>query len=217
MNINFIKTKLTPLITVFLCYLLYQSGHFQMLIAALLIVIASAIEYRKDLFHSLGFQRKRFSTKNLLVIAPICAVILYMFNFFMLGPCIIYFTGQPIDYSMFEPLVGDLPKALGLFALSWTSAAFGEEIVFKGYLMQQFTKFFGSSRISLTINIILFGALFGLSHAYQGTTGVILTGVTAIITSVIFLLRKNDLWFNIAIHGFNNTIGITCIYFGWLF
>lgn len=216
MNNSFLKTKLTPLITLLLCCLLYQSGYFQMIIAAILMIIASAVEYKKDFFHSLGFQRKRFNIKSLLVIAPIYGTVIFLFYSYVMLPSITYITGQPIDFSVFKPYAGNFPKTLSLFALIWTSAAFAEEIVFRGYLMRQFTKFFGSSNISLVINILLFGFLFGWVHAYQGITGQILSGMTGMILAIIFHLRKSDLWFNIAVHGFIDTVALVYIYYGWL-
>ncbi|MDH7447807.1 CPBP family intramembrane glutamic endopeptidase [Aquimarina sp. 2201CG14-23] len=216
MNNDFLKTKLTPLITLLLCCLLYLSGYFHMIIVAILMIVTSAVEYRKDLFRSLGFQRKRFNIKSLLVIAPIYGIVIFLFYSYVMLPSVTYITGQPIDFSVFDPYTGNLPKTLNLFALIWVGAAFGEEIVFRGYLMRQFTKFFGSSNISLVINILLFGFIFGWLHAYQGITGQILSGITGILLAIIFHLRKSDLWFNIAVHGFFDTVALVYIYYGWL-
>ncbi|EZH73504.1 hypothetical protein ATO12_16335 [Aquimarina atlantica] len=216
MNITFLKTKLTFIITITLCCLLYLSGYFQMIIGAILMIIASAVEYRKDLFRSLGFQRKRFNVKNLLIIAPIYGAVIFLFYSYVMLPSVTYITGQPIDFSVFKPYVGNLPKTLNLLVLIWISAAFAEEIVFRGYLMRQFTKFFGSSNISLVINILLLGLLFGFTHAYQGISGQILSGLTGMILAVIFHLRKSDLWFNIAVHGFIDTVFLIFLYNGWL-
>ncbi|NER17617.1 CPBP family intramembrane glutamic endopeptidase [Spongiivirga citrea] len=216
MNKSFLTTKLTPVITIILCCILYMSGYFQMIIAAILMIIASAVEYKKDFFSSLGFQRKRFNVKSLLVIAPIYGAVIFLFYYYVMLPSITYITGQPIDFSVFKPYAGNLPKTLSLLALIWASAAFAEEIVFRGYLMRQFTQFFGSSNISLVINILLFGFLFGWVHAYQGITGQILSGMTGMILAIIFHLRKSDLWFNIAVHGFIDTVALVYIYYGWI-
>ncbi|WP_103072166.1 CPBP family intramembrane glutamic endopeptidase [Aquimarina sediminis] len=216
MNKAFLTTKLTPVIAIILCCVLYLSGYFQMIIAALLLLIASAIEYKKDLFGSLGFQRKGINIKNLLIVAPLLGIAIFLFYGYILTPSVTYLTGQPIDFSVFEPYQGNLPATLSLFARIWVSAAFGEEIVFRGYLMRQFTKFFGSSKISLAINILLFGFIFGLSHAYQGVSGQILSGITGMLLAVIFHIRKSDLWFNIAVHGFIDTVALVYIYYGWL-
>jgi membrane protease YdiL (CAAX protease family) len=215
MNKSFFTTKLTPLITVILCIILYMSGNFQMIIAAIFVLIASAIEYKKDAFKSLGFQRKRLNIKSHLLTAPLLGIAFFLFYYYLMVPCVTYITGQPIDFSVFEPYTGNLSASLSLLVLIWLSAAFGEEIVFKGYLMRQFTKFFGSSKISLIINILIFGFIFGWIHAYQGISGQIITGMFGMLYAVIFHVRKNDLWFNIMLHGFFDTTALLFIYNGW--
>ncbi|GAA4276550.1 hypothetical protein GCM10022259_12740 [Aquimarina mytili] len=187
-----------------------------MIIAALLLLIASVIEYKKNCFKSLGFQRNRINVKSLLIIAPGLGIAIFLFSGYVMMPIVTYLTGQPIDYSEFEIYKGNLPAILGLFVYVWLSAAFAEEIVFRGYLMRQFTKFFGSSKISLVINILLFGFLFGWVHAYQGISGQISTGIIGMILALIFHFRKNDLWFNIAVHGFIDTVALVYMYYGWL-
>ena len=216
MNKTFLTTKLTPIIAVILCCMLYASGYFQMMIAALLFLVASYIEYKKELFSSLGFQRKNLNAKNLLIVAPLLGIAIFLFSAHVSMPVITYFTNQPIDYSTFEQYEGNLSALSILFVYMIFSAAFGEEIVFRGYLMRQFTKFFGSSKISLVINILLFGIIFGYSHAYQGITGVITTCITGMLFAFIFHLRKYDLWFNVVLHGFINTVGFVYIYYGWI-
>jgi membrane protease YdiL (CAAX protease family) len=216
MNKAFLKTKITPIVAIILCCLLYLSGYYQMIIAALIMIIASAVEYKKDVFKSLGFQREKFNVKNLLIIAPILGTAIFLFYSYLLVPSVIYLTGEPIDFSVFKPYKGNLPAILSLFALIWTSAAFAEEIIFRGYLMRQFTKFFGSSNVSLVANIILFGFIFGWVHAYQGISGQIVSGITGMLLAIIFHIRKNDLWFNIAVHGFIDTVALIYIYYGWL-
>lgn len=216
MNKISLKATLIPVITIILCCLLYLFGYFQMTFAAILMIIASAIEYKKDLFRSLGFQRKKIQVKRLFIIVPIVGLVFFLFYYYVMIPGATYLTGQPIDFSVFEPYEGNLPATLSLLVLIWVSAAFAEEIVFRGYLMRQFTKFFGSSKVSLVINILLFGFLFGWLHAYQGLTGQIVSGVTGMLLAIVFHLRKNDLWLNIALHGFIDTAALFFMYTGWL-
>ncbi|MFD2567328.1 CPBP family intramembrane glutamic endopeptidase [Pseudotenacibaculum haliotis] len=216
MNKISLKATLIPVITIILCCLLYLFGYFQMTFAAILMIIASAIEYKKDLFRSLGFQRKKIQVKRLFIIVPIVGLVFFLFYYYVMIPGATYLTRQPIDFSVFEPYEGNLPATLSLLVLIWVSAAFAEEIVFRGYLMRQFTKFFGSGKVSLVINILLFGFLFGWLHAYQGLTGQIVSGVTGMLLAIVFHLRKNDLWLNIALHGFIDTAALFFMYTGWL-
>lgn len=215
MNKTFLTTKLTPVIAIILCCILYASGYFQMIAAALILIIASAVEYKKNAFSSLGFRRKNIKAKNLLIIAPIVGTVIFLFYYYLLMPTVTYFTGEPIDFTVFEPYKGNLPETLNLFVRIWISAAFAEEIVFRGYLMRQFTKFFGSNTISLVINILLLGLIFGLTHTYQGISGIFLSGITGMVLAIIFHIRKSDLWFNIAVHGFIDMVFLIYLYYGW--
>ncbi len=215
MTKTFLTTKLTPVIAIILCCILFLSGYFQVILAALILLLASAIEYKKDIFRSLGFQRKRIQVKSLLITAPLFGAILFLFYFYVMVPSVTYLTGQPMDFSVFETYTGNLPATMNLLVFIWISAAFCEEIVFRGYLMRQFTKFFGSSKISLVVNILIFGFIFGWIHSYQGISGQIVTGILGMLFAIIFHVRKNDLWFNIAAHGFFDTVALLFIYNGW--
>lgn len=215
MNKAFLTTKLTPVIAIIICYAFYLTENFQIIFAALIALIASAIEYKKDLFKSLGFQSEKINLKSLLIYAPILAVVIFLCYGYVMIPSVTYLTGEPMDFSEFKQFKGNLSASLGLLAYIWISAAFGEEIVFRGYLMRQFTKFFGASTISLAINILLLGFLFGFIHSYQGVSGQIITGIIGMLLAVIFHIRKNDLWFNVALHGCIDTIAVVYIYNGW--
>lgn len=215
MNKSFLTTKLTPLIALVLCCLLYVSGYFQIIFAAVIMLLASAIEHRKKLFSALGFQRKNINAKSLLVYAPLLGIAIFLIYGYVLIPTVTALTGAPMDFSVFEQFKGDVSASLSLLLYIWISAAFGEEIVFRGYLMTQFTKFLGSSKISLVLNILIFGVLFGLIHAYQGISGQIITGIMGMLLAVIFHIRKNDLWFNIVLHGCIDTVAVVYMYYGW--
>lgn len=215
MNNHTLKRIAIPIIVLILCTLLYLFGYFEIIIATIIIIIASAIEYKKELFASLGFQRKKRNFINLFVIAPLVAGGLFILYAFIVVPGVTSITGQPINFSAFDEYQGNVSASLILLAFIWSSAAFGEEIVFRGYFMRQFTKFFGSSTLVLILNILLFGFIFGYIHSYQGLTGQIVTGIIGILLSFIFHLKKSDLWFNIAIHGFFDTIAVVYIYNGW--
>ncbi|WP_027395812.1 MULTISPECIES: CPBP family intramembrane glutamic endopeptidase [Aquimarina] len=216
MNKITLRQILIPLITIaIICFLWF--GPFRItienIIISILIIIANYIEYKEKAFSELGFQREKFTFKNILVLAPLVALGLFIFYVFILVPGITKFTGNPIDYSAFDQLKGNLPAFLITLLLVWATAGFGEEIIFRGYFMRQFVKFFGESKISIALNIILITGFFGFMHSYQGITGQLVTWIVGALLAWIFYLRKYDLWFLISVHGFFNTIALSCIYF----
>lgn len=215
MNQTILKIKFVPLLAVSICYILYLLGYFQILIGTFVVLIASLVEFRKEIFKSLGFQKKGLKIKNLLITAPLFSGGLFLLYYFVLVPGVTHLTGQAMDFSQFDSFNGNLSATLGLLVFMWVSAAFGEEILFRGYLMKQFIKFFGKSKVSLLINILLFGIIFGWLHSYQGISGQVITGIVGMLLAIIFYIRKYDLWFIIAVHGFFDTIALVFIYYGW--
>lgn len=213
-----LREVLTPLITITFIVFMYfgpiTRTIFENVIISVAIIIANYIEYKGKPFSALGFYRENFNTKNLLVIAPLTAFGLFVFYVFALVPGVEMITGVPIDFSSAAELKDNLPTTIIWLLVIWVTAAFGEEIIFRGYLMRQFVKFFGDSRISLAINMLLFCGLFGYMHMQQGITGQIVATSVGAIFFIIFYMRKYDLWFMVMIHGFFNTLGILSFYFG---
>ncbi|WP_299215719.1 CPBP family glutamic-type intramembrane protease [uncultured Aquimarina sp.] len=216
MNKITLRQILIPLITIaIICFLWF--GPFRItienIIISIVIIIANYIEYKGKPFSALGFQREKFTFKNIFVLAPLVTLGLFAFYVFVLVPGITKLTGVPIDYSGFDQLKGSLPTFLITLLLVWATAGFGEEIIFRGYFMRQFVKFFGASKVSIVLNIVLITGFFGFMHSSQGITGQLVTWIVGALLALIFYLRKYDLWFIIAVHGFFNTIALTCIYF----
>lgn len=218
MNKVNLRQTLIPLITITtICFLWFgpiRLAYIENIVISILIILANYIEYKGKPFSALGFQREKFTLKNILVLAPLVALGLFAFYVFVLVPGMTKLTGVPIDYSSFEQLEGNLQACLIALLLVWATAGFGEEIIFRGYFMRQLVKFFGESKVSIMLNIVLLACFFGFMHGYQGITGQLVAGSVGAFLALLFYLRKYDLWFLIAVHGFFDTFALICIYFG---
>ncbi len=218
MNKLTLKQIVIPLVTLaIICFMYFgpiTRTPFENIIISIIIIIANYIEYKGKPFAALGFQREKFNAKNLLVLAPLTAIALFAFYVIAIVPGIEMLTGVPIDYSSMSQLEGNLQVTIVWLVLVWATAGFGEEIIFRGYFMRQFVKFFGDGKISLAINILLFCSFFGYMHMQQGITGQLVAASTGALLSILFYMRKYDLWFMIMLHGFFNTLGILSFYFG---
>lgn len=219
MKTSVIKSKLIPILTIILCIAFFTlsptSGLLGTIVATILILIASFLEYKKELFTSLGFQKNKRTIKNLLVYAPMVSLALFVLAY-ILTKTIPNIIGESIDSSLYSQLKGNLPYTVVTILIGWVFGGFGEEIVWRGYFMKQFVNIFGNSKLSLIINIFLFAVLFGYFHAYQGVSGQIVTGILGAILSIIFYFKKYDLWFNIMVHGFLDTMLLIAFFKGWL-
>lgn len=218
MNKVNLQQTLIPFITILtICFLWFgpiSLSYIENIVISIVIILANYIEYKGKPFSALGFQREKFTLKNILVLAPLVTLGLFAFYVFVLVPAMTKLTGVTIDYSSFEQLEGNLPACLIALGLVWATAGFGEEIIFRGYFMRQFVKFFGESKVSIVLNIVLLACFFGFMHGYQGITGQLVAGSVGALLALIFYLRKYDLWFVIAVHGFFDTFALICIYLG---
>lgn len=218
MNNISLRQTLIPLCTVaVICFMYFGITHrsiFENIIISVIIIIANYFEYKGKIFSALGFQHERFTVKNLLFLAPLAALGLFAFYAFAIVPLVTKLTGVPINYSSVHFLEGNLQASLVAVLVMWATAAFGEEIIFRGYFIRQFVKFFGDGKVSIAINIVLFSCFFGFMHMQQGITGQLVTGFMGVLFGSIFYMRKYDLWFMIVLHGVFSTLGVICFYYG---
>lgn len=70
---------------------------------------------------------------------------LQLFDVDVVMPIMNRLTGTTIDYNGFASLQGNLGQLLLLLALSWTLAAIGEELAYRGYLRKVLGDLFGSN------------------------------------------------------------------------
>jgi len=218
MNKITIRQIIIPLIAVgIICFLWFgpfQLAYLTNILATLVVLVASYLEYKGNGLLELGFQREKFTIKNILVLAPLVALGLFILYVFVLVPGITKLTGVAIDYSAFDQIKGNLKVYLFSVFVVWLGSGFGEEIIFRGYFMRQFLKFFGESKLSVALSIVLITGFFGFMHSGQGITGQLVTFIVGSLIALIFYLRNYDLWFVISIHGFFNTIALTFVYLG---
>jgi uncharacterized protein len=121
-------------------------------------------------------------------------------------------AGMAPDVSRLDFIKGNLPALLMMLAVSWTTAAFGEEIVFRGFLLNRAAGLDVAVQDWVLIVILGQAVLFGLAHAYQGLGGVILTGALGLALGILTYVAQGNLWPAILVHGLINTVSLTAIY-----
>ena len=116
------------------------------------------------------------------------------------------------DLSAFDDIKGNLGGYITLIIVMWVFAAFGEELLFRGYYMKGLATLFGNNNKSWILAALITSLYFGISHAYQGIIGIVSVFLWSLCISLIFNRNRNNLWLLILIHGFYDTIGITLLY-----
>jgi membrane protease YdiL (CAAX protease family) len=117
--------------------------------------------------------------------------------------------------ALAESIPGNLGNALLTLLLVWSFAAFGEEISYRGYLLNRGADVLGGSTTAQWAAAVFVAVLFGLGHWYKGPAGVIDSGFSGLVLGGAYLLSRRNLWVPILAHGFIDTVGVVALYFGW--
>lgn len=176
----------------------------------LVILAAASLGVRREPLSTLGWHRvdrpARFALQVLGFTVAWTAVQLSL-----VMPILNHATGGRQDLSQFAGLRGDVALLAGFLALTWTLAAFGEELAYRGYLQTRIGDLLGDRRWPVIAAVVITSVLFGAAHSEQGAIGIAVTFLDGCFFSYL-RVRYNSLWAPILAHGLNNTIGLTAFF-----
>lgn len=150
-------------------------------------------------------------TKNTIIKSLVITMMIYVGFSVMIDPILEYYFGSS-NLSSLDDIRGNLIGYIVIMIIMWVFAAFGEEFLFRGYYMKGLAELLGNSNYSWLLAAIITSLYFGISHAYQGTTGMISVFLWSLLISIIFNKNRNNLLLLVLVHGFNDTIGLTLLY-----
>ena len=140
---------------------------------------------------------------------------------FAIGAVVIDALGlPPIDVSMVLDQVTQSPLsfALWIVLVAWLAAGFGEELLYRGFLMDRLMRLRGMRGRKWPAAIIQ-AALFGLPHLYQGWGGVLVTASIGLFLAWLRFANRGNLWACILAHAAVDTIMLSLAYaqsLGWI-
>jgi uncharacterized protein len=138
----------------------------------ILLLVAISLAVRKESPSTLGFHHSPGAAQMAATVLGLTA----LWDLFQIGltmPILNRVTGERQDLSQFAGLQGNLGSLLIFLALSWTVAAVGEEIVYRGYLPTRTTDICGINTVGILTGVAFSSVLFALAHTEQGTIGVL--------------------------------------------
>jgi membrane protease YdiL (CAAX protease family) len=149
-----------------------------------------------------------------LAIGLVCGVLLELFELFGSQPILVRLLGKEPDLSKFHDLTGNL-KITGVYILlAWIVAAFGEEMIYRGYLMNRVADLLNRTRTAWIVSLIVVHIVFGLAHRYQGWIGVFDEGLVGVLLGVLYLRTGRSLAVPIVAHGVQDSIDLVLIFCG---
>jgi membrane protease YdiL (CAAX protease family) len=152
--------------------------------------------------------------KVTLLLGTLAGVFLEAFELFVSQPFLVKVLHQPADFSVFRQITGNLKLTLISIALAWIVAAFGEEMTYRGYLMNRVADLFNRTRGAFIVSLIVVHVMFGLAHLYQGITGVLDEGLMGLLLGILYLATGRNLAVPIVAHGVQDSIDLILIFLG---
>ena len=121
----------------------------------------------------------------------------------------------PQNLHAFDDLKGNTPKyLLMLLPITWGTAAFGEEIIYRGFIFTRLTDALGRTRWAIAVALLIQAVLFSLGHVYLGPRGMINAGALGLVAGLVYVTNGRNLWPLIIAHGLVDSVGITVLYLG---
>jgi len=178
-----------------------------------IVVIGLLLWSRGDGLGALGFGAP-VSWWQTVALALVLGVALQGLSIVLVDPLVEKLTGVPHDHSVVAGVKGSWRAFALWMVVVWLVVAPLEEAIFRGFLMTEIARIVGTSTWAAVLNIVLASVVFGLAHGYQGRSGVLSTGLVALVLGWVFVASDYNLWLAILTHGFIDTVGIALIAVG---
>lgn len=117
------------------------------------------------------------------------------------------------DVSRHNNIYQNLPAAIAMVLILPLTASIPEEVIYRGFLMDRFTRIFGATRTGTFLTILAQGLIFGSVHFQWGVGGMIVTTIMGMIWGTAYVLCKRNLWIVIAAHSLGHILFVVQLYF----
>ena len=143
------------------------------------------------------------------------AVFVAVLAAFVLGSIVMTNIAGPSsgpDTSGYDYLKGNLPLVLLTLLSVYVTASFGEEVIYRGFLINRLAELFSGGKASWAVAVVISSIVFGLIHYQWGPAGMVQTGFMGLALGISYLLVRRNLWVTILAHGYLDTILILQMY-----
>lgn len=118
------------------------------------------------------------------------------------------------DYSAYGALKGNKKMIIQLWLYGMVSAAFAEEVIFRGYFCSLFMSYLGTSQRSQVVMVVAGALLFSLAHYSQGISGMLNIVIISLFFYIVFIRSGRNIYATILAHAVIDTVSLYQIYAG---
>jgi uncharacterized protein len=118
-------------------------------------------------------------------------------------------------FEAFSQVRGNLALYLALLLpITWGSAAFGEELIFRGFLARRLADALGGTGRAELAAVVGQATLFAFAHAYLGPRGMLNAGALGLLAGLCYRWNGRNLWPLFIAHGLVDSIAVTVLFLG---
>jgi membrane protease YdiL (CAAX protease family) len=123
-------------------------------------------------------------------------------------------TGIPQGSNMsgYDYLKNNILMLLLTLGGVYIVSSFGEEVIYRAFLINRISQFGRDSKRSNLIAVILSSIIFGLVHFEWGPIGIVQTGFMGLVLGICYIKLKKRLWILILAHAYMDTILMLQLY-----
>ena len=173
----------------------------------------ASLRLRGMRWKDVGFARPR-SWRKALLIGVAVGVCMEALELFVTQPLLARWLGKMPDLSDFADVTGNLKMLVFWVVLVWVLGALGEEIDYRGYLMNRVAGVFGETKAAWALSLIAVSIVFGCGHLDQGATGMIENVLNGLMLGGLYLACGRNLAVPIIAHALTDTLDFVLIYLG---
>ena len=174
---------------------------------------SASLRLRGMRWKDVGFARPRSWGKTILI-GVVVGLVMEALELFITQPLLARWLGKMPDLSDFSAMVGNLKMFLVYLVLIWTLGVLGEELVYRGYLMNRVAGVFRETKVAWIISLVTVSVVFGCSHIGQGATGMIENIWDGLLLGALYLACGSNLAAPIMAHAVTDTIDMALMYLG---
>jgi membrane protease YdiL (CAAX protease family) len=118
------------------------------------------------------------------------------------------------DMSEYDYLQGNLPLLLLAMVSVYVTASIGEEIIYRGFLINRVAEIGSCSRTAYWVAVLFSAVVFGLIHSDWALMGIVQMTSMGVAFGISYLLLDKKLWALILAHAYLDTMLIVQLYLG---
>ncbi len=162
----------------------------------------------------MGFGRPRYWPQVALMGGAIAVAGVYLSEK-VVSPFLLRLTGETQPQAIeLVSLRGNLPYLAFLLVGIWLLAAIGEELVYRGYVLNRLVDLLGRGKAGWGVGLIVSSLMFALGHGIFNRAVVVGGFLLGLIEGGLYLASRRNLWLSIVFHGTWDTVFLILSFLG---